>query len=871
VDQLLRPGVRLLRRFAVAGKFVAIALVLLVPLSILAGQSILSAADQARVLADERQGLDLVQPLSRLVTHLYQWRIATVTGHRHTDLAADLRAVDAAEASHGEDLGVHAEWLRLRDLIASLPAPATTDAVAATVAGAATATATDGTSGTDRAERVNRTDGTDGSDAVSLAVSLLAATQQALAMLDRVANASRLVLGQRLDSYYLAIALVDRLPSLLEATASTAENLPAGRPPAGEASAVARQVTGPLRRLTNDLGSAVAGTTWEGLDSGLREATIAVQTAVIVFGNAASGGGAPALAAPGDPGRRVTLAVEGMIDSLSSTLDHLLAEREHRSAQASAIPLIVALASVMVAAYLFAALARISSRDAQQVLGDINSLTTGALHQNHPLDGSDEFAQMSRAAVVARDHLTSLLGTLRYQATHDELTALANRALFTEKLREKLTERLTADAATAQRVGVVVIDLDGFKNVNDSFGHDIGDRLLRALGARVHRGARRHGLVARLGTDQFGVLIMDASDDAATAELVTGLKAALEQPVDVDGRRLRVRASVGIATTPEGGATATELMRNADIAMHLAESSGTGTLTVFEPAMHEATRDRTELSFDLVQAVEQHQLSVAYQPIVELPTGQVVGMEALARWQHPERGVIPPDVFIPLAEATGMIAPLGRWILREAVEQLAAWRAEFPGAHPLTMDVNLAADQLGDPALVEDVLSLISETGVEPQSIVLEITESAVVRDLDTALRRLRQLAAMGVRLALDDFGTGYSSLSYLRRLPVSVLKIDKSFVTASDQEGSAAVLLSGIVALGAGLGMQIVAEGVETSEQARRLGDAGCRLGQGFLWSQPTDAASVAALLRDGAHLLGHAVPKPRTTPSHPSPVIKE
>ena len=331
--------------------------------------------------------------------------------------------------------------------------------------------------------------------------------------------------------------------------------------------------------------------------------------------------------------------------------------------------------------------------------------------------------------------------------------------------------------------------------------------------------------------------------------------------MDVDGRLLRVQASVGIAIGPDGGTTPTELLRNADVAMHAAKDNGTGALVVFEPAMHEATRERTELSFELVRAIEHRQLSVVYQPIVDLGTEAVEAVEALVRWDHPERGVISPELFVPLAEATGLIVPIGRWVMRQAVLQLTSWRQEFPHRR-VTMDINLSADQLGDADLVGDVLSLISETGVDPQSIVLEITESALVRDLDSALRRLAQLAAVGVRLALDDFGTGYSSLSYLGRLPVTVLKIDKSFVAAADTApaaaGPAEVLLRGIVGLGTGLGMDVIAEGIETPDQARRLRDAGCHYGQGYLWSRPVSAAELGVLLRRGPRHDG--LPRQRT-----------
>jgi EAL domain-containing protein (putative c-di-GMP-specific phosphodiesterase class I) len=282
---------------------------------------------------------------------------------------------------------------------------------------------------------------------------------------------------------------------------------------------------------------------------------------------------------------------------------------------------------------------------------------------------------------------------------------------------------------------------------------------------------------------------------------------------------------------------------------------------VFEPAMHERTRDRTELSADLVGAVERGELQLLYQPIVDLATDVVHGVEALARWNHPVRGLVPPTVFVPIAEATGTIVPIGRWVLHEAVTQLARWRAEFPDGYPLTMEANLSTGQLSDPGLVPTVIALLEETGVDPRELTLEITESSLVKDLDAALRPLRQLAAIGVRLALDDFGTGYSSLTYLRRLPVTVLKIDRSFVVDTDSSAASDVLLAGIARLGTGLGMQIVAEGVETARQAERVRESGCHLGQGFLWARPLPAEEITEMLRGGGDLTPGGVRRARSS----------
>jgi EAL domain-containing protein (putative c-di-GMP-specific phosphodiesterase class I) len=298
--------------------------------------------------------------------------------------------------------------------------------------------------------------------------------------------------------------------------------------------------------------------------------------------------------------------------------------------------------------------------------------------------------------------------------------------------------------------------------------------------------------------------------------------------------------------------TAVELMRNADVALYSAKDAGKGRAVLFEPHMHDRTRERTELSTDLVQAVERDELVMAYQPIVDLASGDLVGVEALVRWMHPERGVISPAVFVPLAEASGLIRPIGRWVLEQAARQQVAWREAFPARHPPSMEVNVSAAQLSDEALVEDILAIISATRIDPTSLVLEITESALVEDVDTALLRLGQLSATGVRIALDDFGTGYSSLSYLRRMPISILKIDRSFSGGIDEPGSqSAALMHSIVGLAGSLGMETIVEGIEHDAQVEALRGFGCLLGQGFLFSRPVPAAELTGLLRRGRQAL--------------------
>jgi diguanylate cyclase (GGDEF)-like protein len=836
MDQLLRPGMRLMRRLRVGGKFVSLAVLLMIPLTVMAAGSVASDTRQIAVVRDEQDGLRLVHPLLMLVDDLCLLRIseaagassgsstgsaaatpsttsATATG----DLGTDISQVDAADRETGERLGLRADWARLRPLLTTLAAE-------------------------QAAARRSTLPGPD-------AEATREATQESIDLIRRAADASQLILDPELDSYYSMIVLVDRLPSIMDAAANATEQAKqAGS--AREIKASTHVLSDLGGRLSTDLGTAITVTRWSAFEDRVRSPGASVQSGIARFGVDLGRGAdlSPNSNSGPGTGNRLAASVARLADTLASALDVLLERRGQALEFDRVRPLLLALTALAAVSYLFGALYRATSADVRRVLGDVSVVTDADARLDAPLTGPDEFAQMSRAVVFARDRLTTLLGTLRHQATHDELTGLPNRTLFIEQLAEALGE-------PGHRVGVLVIDLDGFKDVNDSFGHGIGDRMLRTLGARFQQAVQAPDLVARIGPDQFGVLLLDAGPDGArSAAVVEAVQIALHQPVDVDGRRLRVQASIGSALSGRGGGSATEMMRNADVAVHVAKSTGKGRVAVFEPAMHEATRERTELSFELVHAIEQDRLSLLYQPIIDIDTRSVHGVEALLRWNHPTRGMISPTEFVPLAEATGLIVPIGRWVMEQAVRQLATWRQERPDLPPLAMDINLSADQLADPTLVGDVLTLISETGVDPTSIVLEITESAVVRDLDSALKTLNQLSAVGVRLALDDFGTGYSSLSHLRRLPVSTLKIDKSFVTGEtthgDQRTAADVMLRGIVALGTGLGMEVVAEGIETEMQADRVRTAGCHLGQGFLWSEPVPADRISTLLLAGRPL---------------------
>ncbi len=837
MEFVLRPGMRVMRAMGVAGKFGLIAVLLLVPMCTSIITSYQEATGQISLTARERDGLQVARPLVQLVIDLSQTR--TLAVHRRDPGDGWLRLVqevDEATARYAGDLAVGGDWTRVRTMVQDVYA---------------------GHSHDERAELAS------------------SAARQVQQLIKKVGDAANLVLDSQLDSHYLVSMLVDRLPRLVVAAsdAQAIRSQSTGDEIDTRALGVAAQdFSDAARRLSLDLTTAVTATTWRGLREQVGTEAWALSTAVSQY-SAALDAAAEAGPRAEPPSSLDTVNLTSSATSLATVLvsatDLLLVQRAESLTANRTRPLLLTLSAMAVVFYLLTAMFRATSRDVRAVLSDIVAVTGGGVYQTPALTGSDEFAQMSRAVIFTRDKLTALVGALKYQATHDELTSLGNRNLFTEKIEESLSE----DLPPGTTIAVLMIDLDDFKDINDSFGHDLGDRLLRTVGARIHRCVPRRSVVARLGSDEFAVLVTDTRMTARPQELLDRLESTLAQPMDIDGRRMRVSTGIGLAlakvTGPGGPDTpnvtgAVELVRNADVALSYAKARGRGHTALFESSMHDHTKARTELSADLAGVIERGELRVVYQPIVDLRAGILYGVEALIRWEHPVRGLVPPTLFVPLAEATGQITEIGKWVLQQSCEQLANWQHDFPDGY-LAVEVNLATEQLADKNLVSSVLATIESTGADATALVLEITESSLVRDVENALRQLGQLNALGVKIALDDFGTGYSSLSYLRRLPATVLKIDKSFVEDETEEGQA--LLRGIVELGTGQGLQIVAEGIESSEQADRMRDYGCHLGQGHIWAPALDADEITEILRRGGRMprlgTGPSIPRARIVPA--------
>ena len=437
--------------------------------------------------------------------------------------------------------------------------------------------------------------------------------------------------------------------------------------------------------------------------------------------------------------------------------------------------------------------------------------------------------------------LSELKSRLAHSQLHDGLTDLPNRALFTEKLQHALEGR-SGDRSLA----VLVIDIDDFKSMNDALGYQIGDEILVAVAERLRRCLRRPDTAARLGGNEFAVLIDGLGDQEEAETVARRINTALTAPLAVDGHDIRLQASIGIVVSATSADTSTEVMRNADVAKYAAKAAGKNCVTFFSPGMERAVLVRHQLRNELEQAIATGGLLLHYQPIVNIETGKVYGAEALIRWKHPVRGLVPPIEFIPLAEETGLIVPIGAFVLHQACAQLHKWQVEYP-EQKFCMSVNISARQLHQPLFVDDVLSAVHESEIAPDSLILELTESILVEDSAVSVEKLATLRRSGLRIAIDDFGTGYSSLSYLRQLPVDILKIAKPFVDDLADERENDDFARAIVALGSALHLSSIAEGIEGRTQVLRLRDLGCPLGQGYHLSRPMEAEALAGILRDG------------------------
>ncbi len=449
-----------------------------------------------------------------------------------------------------------------------------------------------------------------------------------------------------------------------------------------------------------------------------------------------------------------------------------------------------------------------------------------------------EQERISRVLEETKEHF-------RHAAFHDSLTGLPNRGMFTQLLQAEIeSAKLKSDHMFA----VLFLDLDRFKNINDSLGHTHGDLLLVAFAERLERTLRPVDTLARFGGDEFAILLSGMSDTTDAVRVAQRIQNELCQPFVLDKNSAFATSSIGIALSSTGYDKPEDILRDADTAMYRAKENGKARYEVFDHGMHARAVSRLQLESDLRQAVEQKEFCVYYQPIVSLETGRLAGFEALVRWNHPRRGLVSPADFIPVAEETGLIVPIGEWVLTEACNRIREWQIASPGHRSLSLSVNLSARQVAQNDLLERIKEALETSKLSPHCLKLEITESVVMENAEAAALMFKQLRSLGVQLSIDDFGTGYSSLSYLHRFPLNYLKIDRSFVGRLTTDNDNAIVRT-ISTLAHNLGMEIIAEGIETEEQYQQLRMLGCEYGQGFLFSQPVDNAGVVRLLAQDAH----------------------
>ena len=463
-------------------------------------------------------------------------------------------------------------------------------------------------------------------------------------------------------------------------------------------------------------------------------------------------------------------------------------------------------------------------------LGDVDAFHSDDLTLLQTLASHTSVALENGRLERSLAQLSELERRLTYQAYHDSLTGLANRALFVERVEA----RLHPGPEEQGPVTAMFLDLDDFKTVNDSLGHNAGDEILVLVARRVRACLREGDLAARLGGDELAVLLRDGTEGAQTEGIAARILTRLREPFVVEGRRITIGASIGIAAAGPGQCRAAELLRNADVAMYTAKTAGKNRYSTFEPRMHEMVLQRHDLKADLLRALERRELSVHYQPIVDLRTRRVAMVEALLRWEHPLRGRVEPNNFITVAEESGLLLQMGRWVLIEACRQARMWQEVHPAEPPLIVSVNVSGKQLDQSDFVDDLRRCLETARLDPHCLVVEVTESSMLSDPGAARQTLEGIRKLGVRVAIDDFGTGYSSLGALRSLPVDILKLAKPFVDDLGEGPGQEAFAQAIVALAGSLGMVTVAEGIEHAHQAERLRAMGCELGQGYYFAQP-------------------------------------
>ena len=810
----LRPATELIGRLRYATKLVVIGLVLLIPLGVTVDAYVNVQRDQIDFSNRERDGLRYLTALAWLVGDVVQARHEEVTSpavRPESDaLDSSIAQVDLLDRSLDGSLRVHQDWLAARTLINT--AQHLTDAPTSAKVSAYQ----------------------DAADAL-------------LALILRLGDRSNLVLDPTLSSYYLARALQTWLPLLCDLSGRIADQIELASATPG------RDEITTLLAVTNEIGIVVSTN---------NQLTYALRVIMDSFGNSrvppdlaeqASQFGTlvaalvahvsaattrrslaefPLLAADA-----VRLAAPGFAAAIAAELDQLLATKiRQRSRSTLQITAWAALGTLLVM-YLFGGFYLSVAGPIRSIVDTLQRVAQGDLRQRVTVSTRDELKYVATVLNQTIEKTEAATRRLARQATRDTLTTLPNRATVVD-----LLERAIAlSSRTTRQMALIFIDLDRFKLINDSLGHEAGDEVLRTVADRLLKGTRTTDTVARLAGDEFIVVSEDLRypDDAVrTAKrLLEAIGAPMVLTSVGRNQKITIGASVGIAFNTDGSSTPSHLLRNADVAMYQAKQRGRGRVEIFDDRLRANLEHQVRIQQDLRDAIDLGQLRVHYQPIVETTSGGLLGFEALVRWEHPTRGLLLPDEFIEIAEESGLIVPLGQLVLTEACQQAAQWRATQPGCADLHISVNVSAAQFNHASFVSTVSMILDNSGLDPDALWLEITETSVLADVTGAAEILDQLRTLGIHLALDDFGTGYSSLTYLRQLPVQVLKIDRSFVSGLGHSREDAAIVEMIINLADTLDLLVVAEGVETTTQLAELRRMGCQACQGYHFGRPTSA----------------------------------
>jgi diguanylate cyclase (GGDEF)-like protein len=815
---LFGPATAFIGRLRYAQKFVVVGLVLLIPLGFVATAYVGLQHDQSTFSAKERGGVAYMAPLVALTAGVAQARHATVVADSAVvDLDPETAAVDAVDRRLGSKLGTAEAWPAARALVAA--------------AQRATGLA---------AERF---------------VAYNAAMGTLLELIVRVGDESNLTLDPDLDTYYLMDTLQFRLPVLLDDAGRGVDLALLATALAADAKTDALielgLTNGVLTTTRETIARAVATIIAKTADATVRRGVVtgfdrldSATAALAATLTAAVKDRRPSTVRP-DASDAVRAAAADFAAQTAVSLDRLLKVRiDGFSARAHRVEIASGLAALL-GAYLFVGFYLSVAPPIQRIVATLHGVAAGDLTRRVSVDTHDELSYVARALNETVTRTEMATNRLAEQATHDTLTGLPNRALFLDRLGQALAR----SRRTGAMLAVLFIDLDRFKPINDSLGHHTGDEVLCVVARRLTELLRGVDTVARLAGDEFVVICERLIGPDAALGVADTVLAELNRPIMTGAgntaREVSVGASVGVAYAD--GSTdlsPADLVRDADVAMYRAKQRGRGRVEVFDDALRIAVELRQQTQDELRHAIDGGRIRTFYQPIVDGTTAAVLGFEALARWEHPTRGLLGPGEFIDVAEESGLIVPLGAEILAQACAEAVRWRDDRPDGTPVRLTVNVATAQLGHRSFVPTVVAALADTGLDPDALWLEITETTIMADTEAAVETLRAVRALGVHLAIDDFGTGYSSLTYLRRFPVETLKIDRSFVAGIGHDREDEAIVDMILSLARALDLQVVAEGVETAEQVQQLRRLGCVYMQGFYFGRPMPAEQTLSYL---------------------------